>query len=281
MIHYLIDVSWILYRGYYALSHVYPEYAEIHYITKKVQSLLDRKDSYVHLCLDGHNIKGRRLLGDAYKAGRHQEGSYNVYSGLASFIHLLHNDRIKVYYNNDYESDEIIFTLSRTLDGRKKILSGDKDLLQSLNRDTVVESFKGLVTTEESYKMEYADKFFSVDPCRLPIFRAIAGDASDTLKPPVSRFPRKLAAKISMNISYDGDCPSVDELGSIKSELSDTEEKWIDKLIVAYQSFSTNFDIMKLNVITDSLSLSDNVYNYPNVEFSDFLKSKIERLNSL
>lgn len=278
MIHYLIDVSWMLYRGFYALSHVYPEYAEIHYITNKIQSLLDRKDSHIHLCLDGANPKGRRILRENYKAGRHQEGSYNVYSGLASFIHLLHNDRIKVYYNNDYESDEIIFTLSRTLDGRKKILSGDKDLLQSLNKDTVIESFKGLVTTEESYKMEYADKFFSIDPCRLPIFRAIAGDASDTLKPPVSRFPRKLAAKLAMSLHYDGDCPSVDELSYIKSELSETEKKWIDKLITAYELFSTNFDIMKLNVISDSLN---NEYNYEDVDLGDFLKSKIEKLNTL
>lgn len=278
MISYLLDVSWLLYRGYYAMSHVYSEYPELHYLTKKLESLLSRIDSTIYLCLDGTRSKGRRILGEAYKAGRERNGERSVYEGLASFIHLLNNDRIKVYYNNDYESDEIIFTLSRTLDGRKKILSGDKDLLQSLNKDTVIESFKGLVTTDESYKMEYADKFFSIDPYRLPIFRAIAGDASDTLKPPVSRFPRKLAAKLAMSLPYDGDCPSVDELSSIKLELSDTEKKWADKLIAAYQSFSINFDIMKLNVITDSLN---NEYNYEEVDLGDFLKSKIEKLNTL
>ena len=278
MINYLVDVSWLLYRGYYALSHVYSEYAELHYITKKIESLLSRDDAYVHLCFDGYDTKGRRLLNDAYKANRHQEGAYNVYAGLASFIKLLHSDRIKTYYNPSYESDEIIFTLTRTLEGRKKILSGDKDLLQSLNKDTVIESFKGLVTTEESYKDEYADKFFEVEPIKLPIFRAIVGDASDTLRPPVSRFPKKLAAKIAKEIDYDGSCPTIYQLILVSNNYTNSEKKWVSKLIDAYQSFNLNFEIMKLNVITDPL---DCVYNYPEVELGDFLKQKIERLNTL
>ena len=280
MIHYLIDTSWCLYRGYYAMQHVYQEFAELHYITKKIESLLKRTDAIVHLCLDGRNTKGKRLLGDQYKAGRVlEEGGYNVYSGLSSFVKLLHNDRIKVYYNPNYESDEIIYTLSRTLDGRKKILSGDKDLLQSLNKDTVIESFKGLITTEDTYKSEYADKFFEIEPRKLPIFRAIAGDASDTLYPPVKRFPRKLAAKIVGMIDYDGSCPSIEQLTNVAADFSDSEKKWVGKLIEAYKPFSINFDIMKLNVITDNLT--DNEYQYPEVDLGDFLRSKIERLNTL
>lgn len=279
MINYLIDVSWILYRGFYAMSHVWQEYPELHYLAKKIESLLARNDSCVHLCLDGYNTKGRRLLAENYKAGRERNGERSVYEGLASFIKLLHNDRIKVYYNNDYESDEIIYTLSKTLDGRKKILSGDKDLLQSLDKDTVIESFKGLVTTDESYKYEYADKFFEIEPRKLPVFRAIAGDASDTLFPPVKRFPRKLAAKIVNALDYDGSCPTIEQLKSVAADFSDGEKKWVSKLIEAYQPFSTNFDIMKLNVITDDLT--HNKYNYAEVELSDFLKSKIEHLNTL
>ena len=279
MIHYLCDVSWLLYRGFFACAHIWEEYPELHFLSKKIEGWLSRNDSIVHLCLDGANPKGRRLLKEEYKAGRDRNGERSVYEGLASFIKLLHNDRIKIYYNNDYESDEIIFTLSRTLDGRKKILSGDKDLLQSLKDDVVVESFKGLITTAESYKYEYADKLFGVDPPRLPIFRAIAGDASDTLKPPVARFPRKLAAKISGDLEYDGNCPTVDQLKSISVNYSNSEKKWVSKLIDAYKPFSINFDIMKLNVITDDLV--NNSYDYPEVEFSDFLKSKVERLNSM
>ena len=277
--YYLLDVSWLLYRGYYALSNIYDDRAELHFLCKKIESILNNKSSIVCLCLDGYNTKGRRILGEQYKSGRHQEGIYyNVYEGLSSFIDLLHNERIKVYYNPDYESDEIIFTLSRLLEGRKKILSGDKDLLQSLNNDTVIESFKGLVTTSESYKFEYADKFFEIEPERLPIFRAIAGDVSDTLKPPVSRFPRKLAAKIAKDVEYSGVCPTIEQLNSLAVNYKDNEKRWVSKLIDAFKPFSINFDIMKLNVIEDPLNCD---YKYQKIELSDNLKSKILKLNTL
>lgn len=65
------------------------------------------------------------------------------------------------------------------------------------------------IVTEESYKFEYADKFFEIEPSKLPIFRAIVGDASDTLPPPVARFPRKLAAHVVGLLDYSCDCPSL------------------------------------------------------------------------
>ena len=260
------------------MSHVWTEYPELHFLCKKIESLLSRKDVDLYMCLDGRATKGRRLLGEKYKEGRRQEGSYNVYSGLASFIHLLNNSRIHVCYNNEYESDELIYTLSRTLDGRKKIISGDKDILQALAKDVIIDNGKELVITEESYKIDYADKFFELNPDRLPIFRAIVGDASDTLKPPVSRFPKKLAAKIAAEVDYNGEVPSIDQINSVSKNYSVSELKQINKLIGAYESFSINFDIMKLNVIQDDIN---KYYDYSEVELSDFLKSKIERLNTL
>jgi 5'-3' exonuclease len=278
MIHYLCDTSWLLYRGYYALSHIYEEYPEIHFLCKKIESLLARQDGCVYLCLDGYSTKGRRLLGEKYKHNRCRDGQRSVYEALSSFVHLLHNDRIKIYFNNDYESDEIIFTLSRTLEGRKKIISGDKDILQSLKLDTVIDNGTDHVVTEESYKFEYADKFFEIEPAKLPIFRAIVGDVSDTLFPPVARFPRKLAANIVTSLDYSGDCPSVYQLNYVKESLKDSEKKWVDKLVAAYDKFKVNFDIMKLNVIEDNLTCD---YDREQVAISDFLKSKIERLNIL
>lgn len=278
MIHYLCDTSWLLYRGYFSCSKIWEEYPEIHFLCKKIESLLVRKDASVCLCLDGSDTKGRRLLGEDYKGNRGREGQRSVYDALSSFVHLLRNDRIKIYFNNSYESDEIIFTLSRTLDGRKKIISGDKDILQSLKSDTVIDNGSDRVVTEESYKFEYADKFFEIEPIKLPIFRAIAGDASDTLYPPVARFPRKLAANIVNLLDYSGECPTLYQLNCIKESLKGSEKKWVDKLVVAYDKFRVNFDIMKLNVIEDDICCE---YDREQATISDFLKSKIERLNSL
>lgn len=278
MIHYLIDTSWLLYRGYYSSAKIWEDNPELHFLTKKLDSLLQRSDAIVHLAIDGYNTKGRRLLGENYKAGRHEEGSYNVYNGLASFLKLLNNDRIKVYYNKNLESDEIIFTLSRTLDGRKKIISGDKDIFQALAPNVIIDNGGDLAITDESYKLEYADKFFGIDPIRLPIYRAIVGDSSDTLKPPVPRFPHKLAAKIAKDVAYAGHTPTIDDIKAISKAYKDSEKKWLDKLFEAHSAFAINFDIMKLNVVTDSLN---EPYDYKEIELTTFLKSKILKLNSL
>ena len=279
MIHYLIDTSWVLYRGFYACSKIWEEYPEIHFLCKKIENLLSRPDANCHLCLDGRNPKGRRLLGESYKANRHANGERSVYEALSTFVHLVNNDRIKIYYNQNYESDEIIFTLSRTLqDGRKKIISGDKDILQALAKDVVIDNGSNFTITEESYKLDYSDNFFEIAPNKLPIFRAIIGDPSDTLYPPVSRFPKKLAAKIVKEFSYKNEFPTIDALNLTKDSLSKSEKKWIDKLVDSYDKFSINYDIMKLNVITDPL---DNEYNFSQVNISEFLKNKILRLNLL
>lgn len=275
MIHYLCDTSWLLYRGYYSLSCIYEEYPEIHFLCKKIESLLSRKEATIHLALDGYATKGRRLLGEAYKGNRCRSGERSVYEALPTFVSMIHNERIKIYYNVNYESDEILFTLSRILDGRKKIISGDKDILQSLKQDVVIDNGSNRVITEESYKFEYADQFFEIEPIKLPIFRAITGDASDTLYPPVARFPRKLAAHIVNSLDYSGECPT---LNNIKESLKDSEKKWVDKLIAAYDKFKVNFDIMKLNVIEDDIRCE---YDRDRVALSDFLRSKIERLNTL
>ena len=52
----------------------------------------------------------------------------------------------------------------------------------------------------------------------------------------------------------------------------------MDKLITAYDKFSINFDIMKLNIIEDDLNCE---YYKDSITISDFLRSKIERLNTL
>lgn len=276
--YYLVDTSNILYRGYYSSKAIWDDNPELHYLCKKLESLLQRKDAIICLCLDGYLTKGKMLMNEKYKEGRHQEDSYNIYEGLSSFIKLLHNDRIKVFYNKHLEADEVIFTLSKKLEGRKKILSSDKDIFQALSEDVVIDNGSNYIISEESYKLEYAEKFFGIEPARLPIYRAITGDASDTLKPPVLRFPHKLAAKISKEVPYNGTIPSIEDIKNISKDYSSSELKWINKLIECYQAFNVNFEIMKLNVVDDSL---DESYDYKEVELSPFLKSKIIKLNNM
>ena len=97
-------------------------------------------------------------------------------------------------------------------------------------------------------------KFHSVTPSRLPIYRAIVGDVSDNLKPPIPRFPKDLAAIIAESLPYNGTIPTKENLKELFSSFKDITASKKDKLnllLENYDLFKSNFEIMKLSVYKD------------------------------
>lgn len=248
--NFLFDVSNVLYRGYYA----YPKHpcGEIFYLFSKIRNCLQGSTSHVYLCMDGEP-KGK-LLNENYKSNRNHN-DVSVYRYLEQAIYLLEDlDRVHIKYNPELEADEVIFSLTRLLDGKKIIVSTDNDLLQSLREDVEIER-KDMFITESYYREEMVKKFQAVAPERLPIYRAIIGDTSDNLKGIVSRFPKVLAADIAMKIPYDGTLPSKDVLSEYvekkKEDVTEDKANMLNTLLDRYEQFKVNYTIMKLSVHTD------------------------------
>ena len=249
MNHILIDTSNLLYRGYYSFpSH---QCGEIFYTLTTIRQYLTQPNTHVYLCLDG-TPKGKQI-NEEYKANRNH-GDISVYRYLPQLVYLLQNlNRVHIAYNSDLEADEVIFSLTRILVGNKLIVSTDNDLLQSLKSDTEIQR-QDKIINEQYYREEMYQKFHSVSPSRLPIYRAIVGDISDNLKPPVSRFPKELASQIAEGLPYDGTVPDKDSFKSLFlsfSDLTKSKKEKLDLLLENYESFRKNFEIMKLNVYTD------------------------------
>ena len=251
MLNYLLDTSNLLYRGYYS----YPEHpcGEILFILSTIRTYLTDPYSHVYLCLDGRP-KGKQL-NEEYKSNRNH-GEVSVYRYLPQLVYLLQNlNRVHIKYNPTLEADEVIFSLTRLLSDNKVIVSTDNDLLQSLKEDTEILR-QDKVINEEYYRTNMFQKFHAVDPKRLPVYRAIVGDTSDNLKPVIPRFPKELAAKIATDIDYHGDIPTKEQFIELFSsdsykDLSSARKNNIKALLENYTSFSTNFEIMKLNVYDD------------------------------
>lgn len=246
---FLIDTSNLLYRGFYSFPN-HP-FGEIFYSLTTIRSLLKDKSSIVYFCLDG-TPKGKSI-DPSYKSNR-DHGEISVYRYLPQLIYLLRElNRVKVAYNPELEADEVIFSLTRLLEGNKVIISTDNDLLQSLNPTTEIQR-KDKIITVESYLKDMEDKFHSVQPERLPIYRAIVGDSSDNLKPPSPRFPKELAARIAMEYPYSGQLPTKVGLESLFSSftgLTSSKKNHLNSLLENYSKFSSNFRIMKLEVHED------------------------------
>lgn len=248
--HILIDTSNLLYRGYFT----YPknQCGEILFTLSTIRSYLEKSDNTVYLCLDG-KPKGKQIDSE-YKANR-QRCEISVYRYLPQLVYLLQGlNRVRFKYNPNLEADEVIFSLTRLLSGKKLIVSTDNDLLQSLKDDVEIQR-SGKIINESYYKAEMQSKFHAVSPNRLPIYRAIVGDVSDNLKPPVPRFPKELAAKIAEQLPYDGCIPSRDSLialfTELRKELSKSRQSNIDSLLSNYVKFESNFKIMKLDTYVD------------------------------
>ena len=249
--HYLLDTSNILYRGYYS----FPNHpcGEVFFVLTTIRQFLTDRTSQVYLCLDG-KPKGKSI-DENYKSNRNH-GEVSVYRYLPQLVYLLQNlKRVHIKYNPELEADEVIFSLTRILLDPKVIVSTDNDLLQSLKEDTEILR-QDRVINEQYYRTEMFQKFHAVDPYRLPIYRAIVGDTSDNLKPPVPRFPKELASKIAMEISYTGTLPTKEQFKDLfdsdsYSDLTTTKKGKLQSLLENYSLLSTNFEIMKLNVHTD------------------------------
>jgi 5'-3' exonuclease len=249
MLNILIDTSNLLYRGFYS----FPNHpcGEVFFTLTTIRSFLTVPTNQVYLCLDG-KPKGKQI-NEEYKAKRNH-GDVSVYRYLPQMVYLLQNlKRVHIAYNPELEADEVIYSLTRTLEGNKLIISTDNDLLQSLKPDTEIQR-QDKIINEEYYRTEMTQKFHSVTPSRLPIYRAIVGDISDNLRPPVPRFPKELAALIAENIPYDGTAPTKEFLSTLFDsfdKLTQSKKDKLNTLLESYDLFRSNFTIMKLDVHTD------------------------------
>lgn len=144
------------------------------------------ENSDIHVTWDSRSF--RKDLNEAYKANRVIEEGHNAYTNFDLVKETLSALGIHQYSAKGYESDDLIYTLSKNLTGSKVIFSRDRDLLQCLSSDTVLLwSFKdseyGIPQFEQQYGFPFSrDNFVT--------WKSIVGDSSDNIKG-ILRFPKK------------------------------------------------------------------------------------------
>lgn len=186
---FILDLSYLLYYGHYRSGE--QPWTDTKFVVDVVSSILSRGHE-VYIAVDGKPV--RKQKDKNYKANR--EHSYNIRENMPPLLFNLDMCRhVHVHYNPELEADDVIFTLNALLDGKKVIVSSDNDMLQCLGSDTVIDTGKALIDAV-SYVPHFESKFHGVPVDKLPMYRAIVGDASDNIRPAVARFPHALAARI-------------------------------------------------------------------------------------
>lgn len=195
--------------------------------------------SEIIVCFDG--VSAERLKIDpAYKSHRaNAEFSVKTYNGLTGLVELLLKLGVRVAFDKDYESDDLIATyVANFPDHIKYIISDDKDFFQLLsNRRTVVLR----PSDPELRPIDYdaSIKIWSslnkgthpgVVPESVRMFKALCGDSSDGIKG-IPRFKKKVAAELATS-------RTIDQLPSTLSFCKDSKIK---------QTVIDNYDLIKRN----------------------------------
>lgn len=108
------------------------------------------------------------------------------------------------YYDlAQYEADDIIGTLAKMAENTSEdyqitVVSGDKDLIQLTDENTVVEISKKGVAEFEAFTPDYLMEKMGITPAQFIDLKALMGDKSDNI-PGVTKIGEKLVSSSSWN----------------------------------------------------------------------------------
>lgn len=117
------------------------------------------------------------LTNGTYKGTRDKERNVEVYSAIPSIARVCETLGIKIMQPYRLEADDVISWLCNTLEGKKIIVSVDKDFLQLVNENvTHYNPIKKFNTTNINFESS-----IGMSPKEFLYYKAIVGDISDNI----------------------------------------------------------------------------------------------------
>jgi DNA polymerase I len=181
-----------------------------------------------------------------------------------------------------FEADDVLGSLARWASTEKglsvKIITGDKDLLQLVTDQVVVNLAGSRLSDAEDYFPEDVERKLGVPPQKVVDFKALCGDSSDNI-PGVKGIGVKTAAKLLKAYgTLDGIFDHMDEIsGRAKSALEGSKD-------IAYLSQTLSRIVTNLDVTLDLEQARIDRFNPRAVEslFRELeFRSLTDRLNAL
>ena len=183
----LLDLSYFMVQR----GHVFKDlsyngkFTGIYYgVLKLVRSIVEHyPETTIEVCRDGLPLAKRKLY-PAYKANR-DEVSYKPskdYSMIKNLQHMLVTyPNVRIWYEPEYEADDLIASLAFRDPKHSLVLSGDNDFLQLIAHGVqIAKSIK-----QGKFVLRTADYIYEkykTTPEKLHIFRALQGDKSDNIQ---------------------------------------------------------------------------------------------------
>jgi DNA polymerase-1 len=133
------------------------------------------------------------LTEGSYKGTRDQDRNKAVYESADAIVSMVDSLGVKNIFPGKLEADDVISWLSKTITGKKIIISVDKDFIQLVAKDiSYYNPIKKLLVDELNFKETY-----NVDPKEYLYFKAILGDVSDNI-PGIEGFGKVKGLKLAI-----------------------------------------------------------------------------------
>ncbi|BCP58052.1 DNA polymerase [Streptococcus parasuis] len=267
----LIDGSSVAFRAFFALYHQIDRFKSptglhtnaIYGFNLMLDHMMKRiEPTHILVAFDAGKTTFRTEMFADYKAGRAK--TPDEFREQFPFIRqMLDAMGIKHYELSQYEADDIIGTLDKMAERTDipfdvTIVSGDKDLIQLTDENTVVEiSKKGVAEFEEFTPAHLMEKM-GITPTQFIDLKALMGDKSDNI-PGVTKIGEKTGLKLLTEFgSLEGIYEHIDSMKASKMKenlIADKEQAFLSRTLA---TIDTQAPI--------EIGLDDIVYQGPRIE---------------
>ncbi|EGJ28206.1 DNA-directed DNA polymerase [Streptococcus porcinus str. Jelinkova 176] len=267
----LIDGSSVAFRAFFALYNqidrfrnqsglhtnaIYGFHLMLDHMMKRVQP------THILVAFDAGKTTFRTEMYADYKAGRAK--TPDEFREQFPYIReMLTALGVPFYDLANYEADDIIGTLDKMAERTEvpfdvTIVSGDKDLIQLTDANTVVEISKKGVAEFEEFTPAYLKEKMGLTPEQFIDLKALMGDKSDNI-PGVTKIGEKTGLKLLHEYgSLEGIYANIDHFKASKMKenlINDKEQAFLSKTLA---TINTDAPI--------TIGLEDLIYQGPNVD---------------
>lgn len=264
----LIDGSSVAFRAFFALYNQIDRFKSptglhtnaIYGFHLMLNHLLERvQPSHVLIAFDAGKTTFRTEMYADYKAGRAKTPE-EFREQLPFIRQMLDALGIRYYDLVGYEADDIIGTLDKMAERTEVpydvvIASGDKDLIQLTDENTIVEISKKGVAEFEEFTPAYLMEKMGLTPAQFIDLKALMGDKSDNI-PGVTKIGEKTGLKLLHEFgSLEGIYENIDTFKPSKMKdnlVNDKEQAFLSKTLA---TINTNSPI--------EIGLEDALYQGP------------------
>ncbi|MEX2784063.1 DNA polymerase I [Streptococcus sp. H49] len=266
----LIDGSSVAYRAFFALYNQIDRFKNrsglhtnaIYGFHLMLNHLLERvQPTHVLVAFDAGKTTFRTEIFTEYKAGRAKTPD-EFREQLPYIRDMLKGLGIASYELANYEADDIIGTLDKLAENGEKyevtIVSGDRDLIQLTDSNTVVEISKKGVAEFEQYTPAYLKEKMGITPEQFIDLKALMGDKSDNI-PGVTKIGEKTGLRLLGDYgSLEGIYENLESFKASKMKenlINDKEQAFLSKRLA---TIDTQAPI--------TIGLDDILYDGPNTQ---------------